>query len=661
MCAQQQLGEVDEAGSPTGSFVVLIDIEQGAALRIIAMVDRLGPFAFVLGAVDEPGRLTRRKAGFVQAHAGYDALDQPLLVVRIENLEGFRQLRLAPMPAQQTVRDAMESADGEPACAAGDEILAAAAHLARGFIGERHGKNRIRRDALDLEQPRDTMRQHARLAGAGASEHEIMVRRRGDCVALSLIEGVEQVGHVHPRILPLPLRVLALFGLVALSARSEAMLRYELAYRSDAETMRVVLCADAAVERRFVLDRDAETFVSGLERDHGAIERTPRDWLVRDWRDGECLRYTAALGRIADRGESDVGLRFGADLVVAPTQWLLDTAHDGAAEVRMILPVGVSISAPWEVLPDEGAVQRFHIPLTPRSWAASVAFGRFARREIVLGNGTLHVALPGIRDAVTQARLFGWIDAVGRAALSAYGRLPVSDVQVLVLPSGLQRQAVVFGQSQRGQGHGLLLMVDAARPLAEFSDDWTAVHELAHLFHVYLGDDGRWLAEGLASYWQNVLRARAGLLTPAQAWERLDAGFSRGRADVGAAQRLDHAPRTAFMRIYWAGAAYWLGVDAELRRASGGKKSLELALDRFAGCCLPATREWTPREFVLKLDALIDAEVFVSHFDMARTATTFPDLDRLYATLGIVKAGPTLRFDDTAPAAAVRRAIMAPR
>ena len=42
-----------------------------------------------------------------------------------------------------------------------------------------------------------------------------------------------------------------------------------------------------------------------------------------------------------------------------------------------------------------------------------------------------------------------------------------------------------------------------------------------------------WLAEGLASYWQNLLRARTGLLTPQQAWQQLDAGFGRGRSVAG--------------------------------------------------------------------------------------------------------------------------------
>jgi hypothetical protein len=69
---------------------------------------------------------------------------------------------------------------------------------------------------------------------------------------------------------------------------------------------------------------------------------------------------------------------------------------------------------------------------------------------------------------------------------------------------------VHFGQSIRGQGNALELLVDPTRPAAEFADDWTAVHELSHLMHPYLGDRGTWLAEGLATYYQNVLRRAPG-------------------------------------------------------------------------------------------------------------------------------------------------------
>ena len=50
--------------------------------------------------------------------------------------------------------------------------LDAVAHLGRGLVGEGDREDAVRRDALDLHQPRDPVREHARLAAAGAGEHE---------------------------------------------------------------------------------------------------------------------------------------------------------------------------------------------------------------------------------------------------------------------------------------------------------------------------------------------------------------------------------------------------------------------------------------------------------------------------------------------------------
>jgi hypothetical protein len=80
----------------------------------------------------------------VQAKSLDRALDQALLIVRIEDLERFRQLRFAPMPAQQPVRDAMEGADREPARAALDQRVGAPAHLAGRLVGEGDREHRPR-------------------------------------------------------------------------------------------------------------------------------------------------------------------------------------------------------------------------------------------------------------------------------------------------------------------------------------------------------------------------------------------------------------------------------------------------------------------------------------------------------------------------------------
>ena len=186
------------------------------------------------------------------------------------------------------------------------------------------------------------------------------------------------------------------------------------------------------------------------------------------------------------------------------------------------------------------------------------------------------------------------------------------------------------------------------------------------MFHPYLGDEGRWLAEGLATYWQNVLRARAGSLSHLQAWEELHDGFERGRAQTRGARTLGQASGAmmrehAFLRTYWAGAAYWLAVDVELRRASDGRLSVEQALRRFRDCCFTPPREWSPAAFVSKLDSLLGTNVFAPRWREADAQTHFPDLATYYAELGLVVAADgKIHVDDSAPSASIRRTILLP-
>ncbi|MEO5558737.1 MAG: hypothetical protein ABIR10_03555 [Dokdonella sp.] len=441
--------------------------------------------------------------------------------------------------------------------------------------------------------------------------------------------------------------------------------RYTLKYTAEDTTMQVALClAQAAALVRFEADEDAPQFLDALRRDTGLpLTRDDNAWIARDWRAGECLRYTAALGRIAAANRMLRRALTNSDLLVDPQIWLLQAANVDIAQARVELPAGYAISTPWRRLPSSDGALHFTVPHTPVEWAARIGIGRFTETSIALEGGVLHVALFGEPDAQKSERLLGWLRRVAKAAVSAYGRLALPDVQVLVLPVGAQSEAVVFGQSTRGQGNALTLFVDPAQSEAAFNHDWVAVHELSHLFHPYLGDRGAWLAEGLATYYQNVLRARAGLLTADQAWEQLDHGFTRGRRETHGDSTLEAASAQMgehhdYQRIYWSGTAYWLVVDVELRHASRNRLSVDEALRRFDACCLPSSKHWAPDEFVAKLDALIGSHVFSKRFREYRARRDFPGLAAPYAALAIHREGAALRFGEGTAEAGVRDAIM---
>lgn len=511
------------------------------------------------------------------------------------------------------------------------------------------------------------MDEYAGLAGASASEYQIVSGRRRDGFALGWIEVIEQMRNVHPAILPAFVQGLAALGLFAATTAATAAIDYTLSYEPDAQQMQVRLCAaTAAARREFTLAAGAAANITGLEREHGEVSsRGDGRWRIEDWRAGECLSYRAALAPLARSRDYDIGVEVGVDLLVSPQHWLLRSVEDEAAQARVNMPAGYAFSPPWQALPGSTAQQGlYRIARTPAAWSGLAAVGSFAESTLELSGGSVRVALLGGIAEEHRAKLLRWVGHALAAVSTGHGELPLPQAQVVLRPVAMRGgRAVGFGQSMRGQGNAVHIQVDPRASLEQLDADWTAVHEFAHWAHPYLGDDGAWLAEGLASYWQNLLRARSGLLTPLQAWQQLDAGFARGRSAVDDKLSLAELSgvmheRRAYYAVYWSGAAYWLQVDVDLRRRSGGRLDVGEALKRFRDCCLLDRRAWAPRKFAAKLDELVGTDVFVPRYDEFAAHKGFPSVQQLYEELGLVRgADGSLSFDNAAPDAELRKAL----
>jgi DNA helicase-2/ATP-dependent DNA helicase PcrA len=153
-------------------------------------------FRYIL--VDEFQDTNRAQAELVALLAD-DLADQPLLVVLVEDLERLRQPRLAPVAPEHAMREAMEGADPEAVRRHRQQRLDAAAHLRGRLVRERHRHQAVRRDPVLEDQPRCAVRQHARLAAAGAREHEHRAERRGDGRALGVVQVGQKVVAAHGR------------------------------------------------------------------------------------------------------------------------------------------------------------------------------------------------------------------------------------------------------------------------------------------------------------------------------------------------------------------------------------------------------------------------------------------------------------------------------
>jgi len=381
-----------------------------------------------------------------------------------------------------------------------------------------------------------------------------------------------------------------------------------------------------------------------------------------------CVQYRVDLSAIGKRQWRSGNWRTRDALVLDPALWLWNpdgVREDERWQLDFELPPGYDVSAPWNRLDRSEGTVTYEVRERMPGREARMAIGRFSVESIALPGGRLRYALLPGEPAADAAAMRRWVTSGARALASAYGRLPVPDVQLLVVPTGRGREPVPWGEVQRGGGDAVHLYIDQRRPGEEFMADWVLVHELSHLLHPVIVAPDRWLSEGIASYYQNVLRARAGLKRAQWAWNALHAGFERGirgtprgrsLAEVSETMMRDHS----FMRVYWSGAAIALLADVELRRRSGGAQSLDTALAALGDCCLPTDRSWSARELMQQLDRLTDTTVFIQLYRKYIDSDNFPDLDAVYAELGLQPMSATrLHLDPTAPGAAIREAIMA--
>lgn len=280
---------------------------------------------------------------------------------------------------------------------------------------------------------------------------------------------------------------------------------------------------------------------------------------------------------------------------------------------------------------------------------------------------TLNIEVRQPVDERKAAEIVEWIEATANDVALVYGRFPNPNVKIIVIPttenSWGSDAAVIFGRVTRRRGETIELFVNPDRPIEEFYADWTATHEFSHLMLPLLKQRYRWISEGFASYYQNVLMARAGHYTQAFAWQRLRDGFARGREsrpDLSLNEAAASGIRYARMKVYWSGAAIALLADIELRRRSGGAESLDTVLGQLQACCLPSRSQWSGQRLFKKLDSFLETPVFMPLYRKYANTEGFPDFAPALLELGVNTDGDgTIRLNNSASLTVTREAISA--
>ncbi len=281
--------------------------------------------------------------------------------------------------------------------------------------------------------------------------------------------------------------------------------------------------------------------------------------------------------------------------------------------------------------------------------------------DLRVGGGTITLSYDAAAFALTRARICAW---TGRAALAVstyYGRFPVSRVRIVLKPQDGEgvRGGTTWGDADDGQP---LIQIRLGRmaQAAQLDDDWTLTHEMVHLSVPSVPEQSHWLEEGIATYVEPVARVQTGELPAARIWADMLHGMRKGLPADGD-QGLDHTP--TWGRTYWGGALFCLMADVAIRERSGNRKGLQDALR----AVLAAGDSIRTDLSVDRLFAIGDQGTGVPVLQVLyREMGDAPmpagdDLENLWRRLGVYPDGDGVRFDETAPLAAVRRAITAGR
>ncbi len=387
-----------------------------------------------------------------------------------------------------------------------------------------------------------------------------------------------------------------------------------------------------------------------------------------------CIHYQIALDIILDPRDDGQqrrmrlrGYRYGDDVLLSPDYWLLRPRGGALAlQAEFALAPGRQSLVPWPLVAS-GRHPRgpYEIPPTSFTWRIHGAVGGFAVDSFAVADATVRVAMLGDRWQVERALILSWLTQAAEAVATLYEGFPVPSAQILLVPTAGGK--VVFGNTAQGGGDGVALVVGVDVDEAGLGDDWVAVHELLHLGMPMVDDDSRWLSEGLATYYEPLLRARAGIITPRQAWEQLHDGFTRGRTQVSERSLRQESREMGethhYWRVYWSGAAIALIADVALRRHGPPAPSLDQQVRAMRRCCLDQEAVWSAEALLGRAAEAAGSSDTPSLATIASRyvdSAAFPTLADTYDALGLTfdERGRLTGAANTPTAIAMRAAIM---
>jgi predicted metalloprotease with PDZ domain len=333
----------------------------------------------------------------------------------------------------------------------------------------------------------------------------------------------------------------------------------------------------------------------------------------------------SGLGTVrAQDARGDLGLALRTEgLDAAMTyHWIPDRPVAGPVTVSYRVPVSNRLAArgaapPLELRSDAGAFSGagstfLLLPRSASSYTISVEWDLSAlpsRSAAVSSLGFGNAQLAGQPVSLLE-RSFFMAGRLGRYRAAAegqgffagwHGNPPFDPVPVMDWAARMHNHLAAFFRAPAGTPYGVFLRHNPVNPgggvaladsfVATFGPGTdperlriTLVHEMVHTFAPRLDPAGletSWFAEGMAVHYQRILPLRTGMIDTGAFLDNLNATAARYYTNALAETPMSQVPArfwedTRIRTIpYDKGALYFAALDHQIRRASGGGRSLD--------------------------------------------------------------------------------------
>jgi hypothetical protein len=288
--------------------------------------------------------------------------------------------------------------------------------------------------------------------------------------------------------------------------------------------------------------------------------------------------------------------------------------------------------------------------------AGVVAAHAAAADEVTIRGAQVEVDYAATDFGTSAALLLPWVRRSGEIVSAYYGRFPVAHLRLAL--QGQSGEGVHGGKTFANPDAYIRVGVGRAVTAAQLLADWVLVHEMTHLALPDTGEEHAWLSEGLATYVEGIARVQAGNRSELDLWSEELSSMPRGLPQAGDAG-LDHTH--TWGRTYWGGAMFCLLADVEIHRRTHNAKGLQDALRAILATSGGLSADWPIARVLTTGDAAVGVPVLQELYARYRDSAAAPDLAQLWKDLGVESAEGSVRLNEAAPLADIRRAIMRAR